>query len=170
MPINRVTLGLIWAQSTNGVIGKDGALPWHLPEDMGRFRELTDGSTVVMGRLTWESLPPRFRPLPGRRNLVLTRRPSYDAPGAGVVASLDAALATVSGDVWVIGGAAVYAAALPYADVLAVTDVDGHYDGDVVAPEIDPSWQEISADPPGGWHTSEAGVRFRWRQLRRATG
>ena len=77
-----MTIGLIWAQSTSGVIGRGGAIPWSLPEDLARFKSLTMGHTVVMGRRTWESLPARFRPLPGRRNVVLTRNPSYRADGA----------------------------------------------------------------------------------------
>jgi len=161
-------LGLIWAQSRDGVIGRDGTLPWHLPEDLARFRAVTTGATVVMGRRTWESLPARFRPLPGRRNVVLTRQPSYDAPGADVVATLADALALgAGGDVWVIGGAAVYREAMPVADLLAITDVDGDYDGDVSAPEVGPEWTESMC---GEWQTSSTGVRFRWRDLRRANG
>jgi len=163
-------LGLIWAQSRGGVIGRDGTLPWHLPEDLARFRAVTTGATVVMGRRTWESLPERFRPLPGRRNVVLTRQPSYDAPGAEVVANLTDALrlgdgGDGDGDIWVIGGAAVYRDALPLADRLAITDVDGDYDGGVIAPEVGPEWTESAR---GEWQTSSTGVRFRWRDLRRA--
>jgi dihydrofolate reductase len=159
-------VALIWAQSRNGVIGTDGGLPWHVPEDMQRFRELTTGATVVMGRLTWESLPQRFRPLPGRRNIVLTRDPSYAAPGADVMASLTAALASAP-DVWVIGGGVVYAAALRHAQALFVTDIDDDVDGDVVAPSVGDDWREVSRDPRDGWHTSQTGVRYRWRELRR---
>ena len=159
-------LALIWAQSANGVIGTDGALPWHLPEDMAHFRALTTGATVVMGRRTWESLPPKFRPLPGRRNVVLSRQPSYDAPGAEIRADLTEAIAE-TGDVWVIGGAAVYAAALPLAGRLSITDVDGEFDGDVHAPPVGAEWHEVDVDPPAGWHTSTSGLRFRWRELRR---
>jgi len=110
-----VSVNLIWAQSANGVIGADGQLPWRIPEDLAHFRMLTDGGTVVMGRATWESLPPRFRPLPGRRNVVLTRQQDWSAPGAVVAHTLDEALTSADGDVWVIGGASVYAAALPRA-------------------------------------------------------
>src|SRR6059036_2989365 len=98
---------MVWAQSRDRVIGADGALPWHLPEDMRHFRDLTSGATVVMGRLSWESLPDRFRPLPGRRNIVLSRDAGYSASGAEVVASLEDALRSAPG-AWVIGGAAVY--------------------------------------------------------------
>src|ERR671932_1265776 len=108
-------LGLVWAQARGGVIGADGRLPWHLPEDLRLFRELTTGSTVVMGRATWESLPERFRPLPGRRNVVLSRRAGYEAAGADVRTSLPEALADAGGPVWIIGGAEVYAQAQPLA-------------------------------------------------------
>jgi dihydrofolate reductase len=162
-----VTVALIWAQSSNGVIGRDGELPWRIPEDMAHFRELTRGATVVMGRRTWESLPERFRPLPGRRNLVLSRDPSYDAPGATVVVSLPDAFAAADGDVWVAGGAAVYAAALSHADRLHVTDVDTVVDGDVVAPALGHEWREVRHDPPQGWHTSTGGLRYRYRELTR---
>ena len=86
-----MTLGLIWAQSPSGVIGRAGGIPWRLPEDQARFKELTLGHTVVMGRLTWESLPSKVRPLPGRRNVVVTRQADYMADGATVVGSLDEA-------------------------------------------------------------------------------
>ena len=105
-------IALIWAQADGGVIGNAGAIPWRLPEDQARFKELTMGSTVLMGRLTWESLPASVRPLPGRRNLVLTSDPEWSAAGAERVVSVEAAAARVEGDLWVIGGAAVYAAAI----------------------------------------------------------
>jgi dihydrofolate reductase len=155
-------IGLIWAQAGGGVLGRDNAIPWHLPEDMKHFREVTAGSTVLMGRRTWESLPPRFRPLPGRRNLVLTRSRTWTDDGAEPVRDLDAAL---SGDVWVIGGADVYAAALPRADVLEITEVDLDVPGDVHAPAIGDGWR---VDSDSGWQTSTNGPRFRWlRYLRR---
>ncbi|HYZ68740.1 MAG TPA: dihydrofolate reductase, partial [Mycobacterium sp.] len=106
-----MTVGLIWAQSTYGVIGRDGGIPWRLPEDQARFKDLTMGHTVVMGRLTWESLPAKVRPLPGRRNVVVTRQAGYVAEGAHVVPSLKNAL--TDADTWVIGGAQIYALALP---------------------------------------------------------
>jgi dihydrofolate reductase len=163
-----VTISLIWAQAANGVLGRAGTLPWRVPEDLTRFRELTMGATVVMGRRTWESLPPRWRPLPGRRNVVLTRDPTYDAPGAQVVTSLDAAL-SADVDVWVAGGGEVYAAALPLATRLAVTDVDVEVDGDTFAPAVGPDWRELARDPhDGGWHTSSTGLHYRWRELTRA--
>jgi len=147
-------IGLIWAQAANGVIGRDGELPWHLPEDMTHFRTLTRGATVIMGRRTWESLPPRFRPLPGRRNLVLSRTPQ---DGAETFPDLPRALAAVTGDAWVIGGAAVYKAALPYADRIVVTEIREAFDGDTYAPDIgrDP-------DATGEWEESETGLHYRF--------
>jgi dihydrofolate reductase len=161
-----MTVRLIWAQAANGVVGYDNALPWRIPEDLARFRALTTGGTVVMGRRTWESLPPRFRPLPERRNVVVTRDPSYDAPGADVVGSLDAALALAQ-NIWVGGGAEIYAAAMPVADGLFITDVAGDYAGDVFAPRVGPEWREVQA---GEWRTSSTGVRYRWRELTRQAG
>ena len=106
-------LGLIWAQSTSGIIGRSGGIPWQLPEDLIRFKALTMGHTVVMGRRTWESLPGKFRPLPGRRNVVLTRQTGFVAGGATVVRSLDEAL--TDPDTWVVGGEQIYTLAMPLA-------------------------------------------------------
>ncbi|TYB95218.1 dihydrofolate reductase [Micromonospora sp. WP24] len=146
--------GLVWAQSANGVIGRDGALPWHLPEDLKHFRELTTGATVLMGRRTWESLPPRFRPLPGRRNLVLSRTPQE---GVETFSDLSRALAAASGDVWVMGGAAVYRAALPLADRIVVTEIREHFDGDTYAPDVG-----RSPDSVGAWQESSTGLHYRF--------
>ncbi|HWA67360.1 MAG TPA: dihydrofolate reductase [Mycobacteriales bacterium] len=153
-----MSVALIWAQADNGVIGDAGGIPWRLPEDQARFKSLTMGATVLMGRLTWESLPPSVRPLPGRRNLVLTSDERWTADGAERMSSLDAAVAATTGDLWVVGGAAVYAAALPLADRLEVTYVDLCCPGDVYAPPIDATWQQ-SADL--GWQTSASGLRFK---------
>jgi dihydrofolate reductase len=159
-------VGLVWAQDARGVIGRDGALPWHLPEDLAHFRALTRGTTVVMGRATWESLPERFRPLPGRRNLVLSRQPGYAAPGADVHRSLDAALADAAGPVWVIGGARVYAQAQPLADRAAVTEVDLSVVGDALAPPLDERWRRVGTDPADGWHRSTTGLAYRFVEYR----
>ena len=151
-----MTLSLIWAQARSGVIGRDGDIPWQLPEDMAHFKELTLGHPVLMGRATWESLPPRFRPLPGRRNLVLTRDPGYRAEGAEVVTVLPTGF-----DGWVIGGAQIYALALPLAGRCEVTEVDVDLPfrgGDAVAPVLDGSWS-VSA---GEWLTSRTGLRYRF--------
>lgn len=154
-----MSLGLIWAQSTSGVIGRDNGIPWRLPEDQARFKELTLGHTVVMGRLTWESLPAKVRPLPGRRNVVVTRQADYVADGATVVADLDDAL--TDEQTWVIGGAQIYALALPLAARCDVTEVDAdlpRQDGDAMAPVLDEKWVGTQGD----WLTSASGVRYRF--------
>lgn len=158
---------MIWAQSTAGVIGRDGRLPWRLPEDMAHFREVTDGRPVIMGRRTWESLPERFRPLPGRRTIVLSRRPGYQAPGAEVVGSLAEAVKLADGTgamVWLAGGAEVYAAgAGGLASVAEVTEVDTDVPGDTFAPALS-GWR---LDRAGDWLTSRTGLRYRFlRYLR----
>lgn len=147
---------LIWAQSLSGVIGRDNGIPWRLPEDQARFKELTMGQTVVMGRLTWESLPAKVRPLPGRRNLVVSRDAGYRAEGAEVITALPAGL-----DGWVIGGAQLYALALPLADRCEITEVDIELprdDGDATAPVLDESWVGTEGD----WLTSDSGLRYRF--------
>lgn len=161
-------IGLIWAQSRNGVIGVDGRLPWRVPEDMAHFSAVTAGSTVVMGRATWESLPRRFRPLPGRRNVVLSRDPAYVADGAETGTDLAAALGSAE-TVWVTGGLAVYEAAMPLADVLEVTEVDLEVEGDVRAPVVGAGWERARTAPTTGWDTSVEGPRYRvvsWRRPR----
>ncbi|WP_298208715.1 dihydrofolate reductase [Acidovorax sp.] len=137
-------LHLIYARAANGVIGKNNAMPWHLPEDMAHFKQLTQGHPVVMGRKTWDSIPPRFRPLPGRTNIVITRQPGWQADGALRAGSLDEALAQcdASTTVWVIGGAQIYAEALPLADRLEVTEIDQNFDGDAHAPVLGAEWVE----------------------------
>ena len=161
-----MSLALVWAQTPTGTIGRDGVLPWHLPEDLAHFRALTRGATVVMGRATWESLPERYRPLPGRRNLVLSRQPGYAAPGADVHGSLPDALAGAEGPVWVIGGARVYAQAQSLADRAAVTEVDVRVDGDALAPRLDERWRRVSTDPSDGWHRSTTGLAYRFVEYR----
>jgi dihydrofolate reductase len=157
--MTRPTVGLIWAQSTSGVIGRGGGIPWRLPEDQARFKDLTMGRTVVMGRLTWESLPERVRPLPGRKNVVLTRQADYMANGAHVVPTLQDAL---TDDIaWVIGGEQIYALALPIATRCEVTEVEidlPRDDGDAVAPVLDESW--IGTE--GEWLTGSSGLRYRF--------
>lgn len=148
-----MTTALIWAQSASGVIGLHNGIPWRLPEDQARFRELTVGQTVIMGRLTWESLPARVRPLPGRRNVVVTRDARYVADGAEVVTALPDDL-----DGWVIGGAQLYALALPVADRVEITEIDVDVDGDAFAPTLDDSWSVTRGD----WLTSGSGLRYRF--------
>jgi len=154
-----VSVGLLWAQSTSGVIGRDNGIPWRLPEDQARFKELTMGQTVVMGRLTWESLPAKVRPLPGRKNVVVTRQAEYVADGAVVVDRLDEAIS--SDESWVIGGEQIYALALPIATRCEVTEVQidlPREDGDAVAPVLDQSWVGTAGD----WLTSTSGLRYRF--------
>lgn len=158
-------LGLIWAQSASGVIGRDNAIPWYLPEDLARFKALTLGQTVVMGRRTWESLPAGVRPLPGRRNVVITHNPEYRAAGADVVDSVEAAL--TDAETWVIGGEQVYRLALPLATRCEVTEVEidlRRESGDAMAPVLDESWVDTS----GEWQTSRSGPRYRFRSYTRA--
>jgi dihydrofolate reductase len=144
---------MIWAQARDGVIGASGRLPWHLPEDLALFRATTTGATVVMGRRTWESLPERFRPLPGRANVVLTSDPGWSAEGARRVGSV-ADVLDRHDPLWVIGGGSVYAAFLPHADRLVVTDVDVAVEGDAWAPAIGPEWRAVDRTPDRGWTVS----------------
>ncbi|MGH8705516.1 MAG: dihydrofolate reductase [Burkholderiales bacterium] len=137
---------LVAAVASNGVIGAHGRLPWHLPEDLKHFKNLTLGHPVVMGRRTWETLGP----LPGRENIVLTRTPGYEAPGASVAASLEAALALCTGEavVFVIGGGEIYAAALPCAHGLVLTEIHRHFEGDARFPRFDrTAWKEVQRKP-----------------------
>ena len=149
---------MIWAEARGRVIGAGGGIPWSLPGEQALFRQRTTGSTVVMGRATWDSLPARFRPLPGRRNVVLTRDPQWSADGAEVAGSVDEVLRRYD-DFWVIGGADVYAAFLPHADLVVRTEIDLAVEGDTFAPELGPEW------PPGpdsgDWQTATNGLRYR---------
>ena len=159
-------LGLIAAVARNGVIGRDNDLVWHEPLDQKHFRAVTLGCPVVMGRKTWESLPARFRPLPGRRNVVVTRQAGYVATGAETAGSLDAALALVAdaGRVFVIGGAELYALALPHADLLELTEVDADLDGDTRFPVVDRRrFTEVAREA----HAGADGTRFAFVTYRR---
>ncbi|MDO9353911.1 MAG: dihydrofolate reductase [Solirubrobacteraceae bacterium] len=129
-------LSIVVAYGSNRVIGVDGDLPWHLPTDMAFFREITMGHPVIMGRKTWESIPPKFRPLPGRRNLVLSRDPAYVAEGAEVFGSFEDALLAAEGAGAVIGGGHTYAEALPSVDRIYATEVELAPDGDTFFPEL----------------------------------
>ena len=139
-------LKLIYARSRNGVIGRDGQLPWHLPADLAHFKQTTLGQAVVMGRKTWDSLPERFRPLPGRTNIVITRQTDWHAPGALVAHSLEQAmsLCPAPGPLWVIGGADIYAQALPLASTVVVTEIDVEVQGDAHAPKLGTEWKEMT--------------------------
>ncbi|MDM7832091.1 dihydrofolate reductase [Cellulomonas edaphi] len=164
-----MSLALVWAQSPDGVIGVGNALPWRVPEDSAHFRALTSGHPVIMGRATWESLPDRFRPLPGRDNIVLTRTPGYEAPGAQVVGSLADALVVVGlREAWVIGGGAVYGQALELADRVEVTVVGLDVAGDTWAPRLDDDWELASREPAEGWSRSSVDdVPYRFESWRR---
>jgi dihydrofolate reductase len=143
---------IIAAVARNGVIGLEGGLPWHIPEDLARFKELTLGNAVVMGRATFESIG---RPLPGRVNVVLTRRPDWARDDVITAHSLEEALSTVAElgvDAYIAGGAEVYAASLEEADRLELTEVDLEPEGDTWFPEVDwARWQEVSREVHPGF-------------------
>lgn len=151
-------LGLVYARARNGVIGRDGVLPWHLPEDLAHFRKVTLGSPVIMGRKTWDSLPERFRPLPGRVNVVVTRQRDWSAAGAVRAGSLAEALASCEPAVhaWVIGGAEMLREAMPLAQVAEVTEIDADFEGDVHAPALGPDWIELARTG----HVAGSGLHF----------
>jgi dihydrofolate reductase len=142
---------LVVAVAENGVVGKAGALPWRIPEDLKRFKALTMGKPVIMGRKTWDSLP--RKPLPGRHNIVMTRDPSFRADGATVARSFDDALAQAAKDgpdeIMIIGGEAVFAAALPRAQRIHLTEVAAAPEGDAFMPRFDAAqWREIAREGP----------------------
>ena len=153
-------VALVAAVARGGVIGRDGGLPWRLPEDLAHFRGVTMDHPVVMGRRTWESLPERFRPLPGRRNVVVTRSSDWNAEGAAARAgSLHEALELLSGEerVSVIGGGELFAAALPLADELVLTEIDADFEGDTFFPDWDrAAFVEVAREE----HVSEDGTPF----------
>jgi dihydrofolate reductase len=148
--LNPPVVSLLVAVARNRVIGRDNGLPWHLPDDLKRFKTLTLGHAVVMGRRTYESIG---RPLPGRENIVVTRQAGYAAPGCRVAHSLEAALSAAAGAkrVFVIGGADIFALALPLATRLDMTEIDADIEGDVAFPVWDRSeWREVSREPGAG--------------------
>ena len=151
-------VNLIYARSANGVIGNNNALPWHLPEDMAHFKRLTTGWPVIMGRKTWDSLPPRFRPLPGRSNVVVTRQTQWAAQGALVAASMPDALTLceASKQVWVIGGAQIYQQAEPFAQRIEVTEIAQDFEGYAFAPKLSREWTETAREA----HVSINGLKF----------
>jgi len=168
-PAQRVAAGrpnvyLIAAVAANGVIGADGRLPWQLPEDLRHFKRMTQGHAVIMGRKTWESIG---KPLPGRKNIVVTRQAGHAAPGASVAPSLEAALALCQeqGIVFVIGGSELYRAAMPLADALLLTEIHRDFAGDTRFPEFDRrQWKETDRQA----QVAADGTRFDFvRYLRR---
>ena len=142
---DKIDIAMIVARSKNGVIGVDGDLPWRLSDDLSNFKRTTIGCPIIMGRKTWESLP--RKPLPGRDNLVLTRDTAFLAPSARVYSGLDPALeagkslAAQAGarSIFIIGGASLYEAALPFVDTLHISEVDVELDGDAYFPDFDES-------------------------------
>lgn len=160
-------INLIWAQASNGVIGHQGTMPWHLPEDLKHFKVLTHGGTVLMGKGTWNSLPESFRPLPGRKNMVLTSSDTQDAVGALCVSSIEEALALTSSEeeLWVIGGGTVYSQMLPLATKVYITFIDLDTSGDTYAPSLDETWTE---EVPTSWQVSSTGLVYRFATFVRA--
>lgn len=167
-------VGMVWAQARNGAIGRAGEMPWHIPEDLRHFKKVTQGAPVIMGRNTWESLPSRVRPLPGRTNIVVTRTLGYNAPGAIVTTSVEQALEHArqhrdeAGEVcWVMGGGQIYRAAMPHATELWVTRIELDVpDADTFAPDIDTSWVLNWQSETG---VSENGTSFVFEQWVRST-
>ena len=162
-----MTVHLIWAEANHRVIGTEGTLPWHLPEDLAHFRHQTRHQTVVMGRTTWESLPATVRPLPGRNNIVLSRNNTSNMfPGARHANTVDAVLVDHP-EIWVIGGASIYKAFLPYAAHIMRTRIDVTIDGDTYAPALDSD--EWHTETVTDWTTSVTGVRYQIEELTRNT-
>ena len=169
-------VGAIWAQAENGIIGADGAMPWHVPEDLAHFKRTTAGHPVIMGRATWNSFPAKFRPLPGRTNIVLTTQADAHAQlrkdGALPVSSLEEAIALAQRsaggeEVWIIGGGKVYAQALALLDVAVITKLDASPAGDTSAPKLTAGFALGASDPSldseaAHWHTSSTGTRYRF--------
>ncbi len=161
-----MALKLIYARARNGVIGVNNQLPWHLPEDLAHFKRTTLGCPVVMGRKTWDSLPAQFKPLPGRQNIVITRQTDWQASGATVVHSIEQAihLCAPDQDLWVIGGAQIYAQAMPLASEVVVTEIEADFEGDAFAPALDAAWRETQRDS----HVSNKGLTYHFVKLARS--
>ena len=160
------TIALVVARANNGVIGNRGAIPWRIADDLRRFKALTLGKPVIMGRKTWDSLPKK--PLPGRTNIVVTRDKTFAAEGAVVVHDIGEALARADGEnpseIAVIGGAEIYAAALPLANRVHLTEVAADFDGDAVMPPFDPAaWRETAREA----HTTPEGLSYAFVTLER---
>lgn len=155
-------VGLIWAEAAGGVIGAEGGMPWYVPEDLAHFKETTQGAPVVMGRKTWDSLPERFRPLPGRDNIVVTRQQDWTAEGARRASTVSEA-ARGQEKVWIIGGAEIFRQVIADADRLEVTELDLTVDGDTFAPPKT-GWRVVDE---GDWQTSRTGVRYRFLRYER---
>ncbi len=172
-------VGLVWAQTSTGVIGREGGMPWHLPEDLRHFTRLTTGHPVIMGRKTWESFPAKYRPLPNRTNIVITRQEGWaDTPAAdGAVAApslndalLESQFAPGQELVWIIGGGNIYAQSLDVADFAVITTIDTTAEGDTFAPELGYDWTAGASMPTEGWLTAANGTRYRITLWRRTKG
>jgi dihydrofolate reductase len=161
-------LHLIYARAANGVIGNNNTLPWHLPEDLAHFKRTTMGCPVIMGRKTWDSLPPKFRPLPGRLNVVVTRQLNWNETGAQPAPDMHKALQLCEHftDVWVIGGAQLYALAAPLASTAVVTEIEKDFEGDAFAPILDAAWQETARER----HVTASGLPFSFVTYTRISG
>lgn len=164
-------IGLIWAQTESGIIGQGGTMPWHVPEDLAHFKTMTSGHPVIMGRRTWESFPVKYRPLPGRTNIVITSQTGWastdDAAGAVVVHSLEEALVEAqfspgSEEIWIAGGGRVYAEAMEHANVAAITVLNSSVAGDTIAPTLGPEWSFRGGTPLEGWNNSTSGMQYRF--------
>ena len=159
-------INLIWAQAHNRVIGNKGSMPWHLPEDLAHLKRSTMGSPVIMGRKTWDSIPLRFRPLQGRTNVVITRQSDWREDGAlpannmlealSICEHMSVILDPSPEQVWVIGGAQIYAQALPLAKRIIVTEIDADFEGDAFAPQLGTDWRETAREQ----HTSKTGLTY----------
>jgi dihydrofolate reductase len=161
--VNHPEITMIVARADNGVIGKDGAMPWHLPADLRRFKQLTMGAPMIMGRKTFDSLPGL---LPGRRHIVLTRDTNWQEDDAEVAHSMEEALALANAPhVSVIGGAEIYAAFLSRTDRVELTEVHLSPEGDAVMGALGPEWQEIERES----HSASGDVpAYDWVTLKRA--
>jgi|SRR5690348_8412633 len=160
-------VAIVVAHSSNRVIGRDGGLPWHLPADLRRFRELTSGGAVIMGRKTYESLPEAYRPLPNRRNIVLSADPGFRAEGAEVMPGLETALAACGEECFVIGGGATYEQALAYSDLVYATEVEAAVEGDTLFPELPAAeWRCVERGEP----LRENGYEFSFKRYERRPG
>ncbi|GAA5227883.1 dihydrofolate reductase [Paeniglutamicibacter antarcticus] len=163
-------IGMIWAEAANHVIGKDGSMPWTLPEDMAYFRSTTTGHPVIMGRKTWESFPEKFRPLPDRTNIVITRDASrhQELTNSGaipVATALEALKAARAGagaqEIWVIGGGEIYGLFAEAAQLALRTLINAEPEGDTKAPILDGSWSKVLSEPDTGWSTAKNGTQYR---------
>lgn len=171
---------MVWAQSLDGVIGLDGDMPWHVPEDLQHFKSVTMGEVLVMGRKTWSSFPDSVRPLPGRTSIVVSKTfsedpsdPKLEHENVHVADDLGAGL-ELAGQlktgpvIWVIGGGSLYDQALEIATVVERSVFNLKVDGDTYAPELDDSWTLTTQDPANGWHMSESSVQYRFERWERS--